>query len=107
MRAGKGLWAKGLSLYWNVVLRASMPTFVSGLKQGWAFAWRSLLAGELLVIIENKPSLGVQLDAGRQFADAPWLLSTMIVILVIGIFVDAGFGAIERGLLRRRGLLVR
>ena len=48
-----------------MVLPAALPSFVGGLKQGWAFAWRSLLAGELLVQIAGQESLGQELDHGR------------------------------------------
>ena len=76
------------------------------MKQGWAFAWRSLMAGELLVIIESKPSIGVQLQVAREFSDAAMLLATMIVILVIGIVVDSlVFGKLERLIRRRWGLI--
>jgi NitT/TauT family transport system permease protein len=105
LRAGRMLDAKGFTLWRYVILPASLPTFVSGMKQGWAFAWRSLLAGELLVIIKGTPSLGVQLQVARDFADAPALLAVMIVILVIGILADAFvFGALERAVRRRFGL---
>jgi len=105
LRAGRMLGAKGLTLWRHVILPASLPTFVSGMKQGWAFAWRSLLAGELLVIIKGTPSLGVQLQVARDFADAPALLAVMIVILIVGILADAFvFGALERTVRRRFGL---
>ena len=52
--------------YRHVILPAALPGFVAGLKQGWAFAWRSLMAGELLVIIADQPSLGVQLQFARE-----------------------------------------
>ena len=52
----------GSTLYRHVILPASLPSFVGGLKQGWAFAWRSLMAGELLVIDRQQPSIGVQLQ---------------------------------------------
>lgn len=105
LRAGRMLDAKGFTLWRYVILPASLPTFVSGMKQGWAFAWRSLLAGELLVIIKGSPSLGVQLQVARDFADAPALLAVMIVILVVGILADAFvFGALERSVRRRFGL---
>ena len=81
------------------------PTYVAGLKQGWAFAWRSLLAGELLVLIAGKSSLGRELDTARQFADYPGLYATMIVILIIGIVADAVFGFAERRIRRRYGLV--
>jgi NitT/TauT family transport system permease protein len=105
-RAGRVLGAKGIDAYRYVILPAAMPSFVGGLKQGWAFAWRSLLAGELLVQIAGKDSLGRDLDTARQFADYKGLYATMIVILVIGILVDSlVFGKIERRIRRRYGLI--
>jgi len=87
-----------------VILPAALPSYVSGLKQGWAFAWRSLMAGELLVIVGNTSSLGVRLDYARTMSDAPLLVAYMIVILVVGLCVDAIFGAIERRVRATRGL---
>ncbi|MCI3949719.1 MAG: binding-protein-dependent transport system inner rane component [Acidimicrobiales bacterium] len=105
LRAGRVLGARGLSAWRHVVLPAALPNVVAGLKQGWAFAWRSLLAGELLVTIANKSSIGVDLDTARQLSDAPRVLAVMIVILVIGVLVDSlFFGTVERSLARRRGL---
>jgi NitT/TauT family transport system permease protein len=106
LRAGRVLGAKRLTMYRHVILPASMPSFIGGMKQGWAFAWRSLIAGELLVIIANKPSIGGQLQVARDFADATLLMATMVVILVIGIIVDSVFfGTLERSIRRRRGLV--
>jgi NitT/TauT family transport system permease protein len=86
-------------------LPASVPSLLGGFKQGWAFAWRSLMAGELLVIIAKQPSVGVHLQIAREFADAPALLATMVVILAVGIVVDSLlFGATERAVRRRWGL---
>ena len=105
LRAGQVLGARGLDRYRFVVLPAALPAFVGGMKQAWAFAWRSLMAGELLVIIAQQPSLGAQLQLQRDLSDAEGLLATMIVILVIGIVVDlAVFGALERRIRTRRGL---
>jgi NitT/TauT family transport system permease protein len=105
LRAGDVLGARGINRYRFVVLPAALPAFVGGMKQAWAFAWRSLMAGELLVIIAQQPSLGAQLHIQREFADAEGLLATMIVILIIGIVVDlAVFGTIERRIRTRRGL---
>ena len=105
LRAGRVLGARGFAAWRHVVLPASLPSFVGGLKQGWAFAWRSLMAGELLVIIAEKPSIGSVLQVRRNLADAKGLIATMIVILVIGIVVDtAVFGRLERAVLRRWGL---
>ena len=88
-----------------MILPASLPSFVAGLKQGWAFAWRSLMAGELLVIIADQPSLGraaVHRPGLSRHARA--LLSIMIVILVIGIVVDMLFEPADDSLRRRWGL---
>jgi NitT/TauT family transport system permease protein len=105
VRAGRVLGARGLSLYRKVVLPAALPNAVTGLKQGWAFAWRSLMAGELLVIIASKPSIGVNLAISRDFVDYPRMYSVMVVIFVIGVVIDAVlFAGIERAVLRRRGL---
>jgi NitT/TauT family transport system permease protein len=106
LRAGRVLGARGISAYRHVILPAALPGFVGGLKQGWAFAWRSLMAGELLVIIASRPSLGVRLQFARELADAEALLAAMIVVLLIGIVVDAAFfGRLERSIRRRWGLL--
>ena len=80
-----------------MLLPAALPSYVAGLKQEWAFSWRSLMAGELLVIIAERPSLGVSLHFARELAQASRLMAYMIVVLVIGVIVDAVFFAgIER-----------
>ena len=105
-RAGRVLGARGLAFDRHVVLPAALPAFVGGLKQGWAFAWRSLMAGELLVVVAEKPSLGGRLQYARELSDAPLLLALMIVILAIGIVVDGVFSGVDASIRRRRGLLV-
>jgi NitT/TauT family transport system permease protein len=106
LRAGRVLGARGVSLYRHIVLPALWPSFLLGLKQGWAFAWRSLMAGELIVIIANKPSIGSRLEFERQFADSAGLMSVMLTVLVLGILIDSlFFGTIDRRIRRRRGLV--
>ena len=105
LRAGKVMGATGLARFRHVVLPASMPSFVGGLKQGWAFAWRSLMAGELLVTL-GVFSVGFLLQQYRSVNDTPGLIAMMIVILVIGIVVDSlVFGTLDRWVRRRHGLL--
>lgn len=104
VRAGRNIGASGFALYRYVIIPAALPSVVSGLKQGWAFAWRSLLAGELLIAIANRPSLGQFLDQSRQLNDAPYMVSLMIAILIIGILVDTVFSSADRGIRRRRGV---
>ena len=105
LSAGDVLGAKGLARYRHVVLPAAFPGFVAGLKQGWAFMWRSLLAGELIVIIAHRQSLGQTLQQTANNLDYTSLMATMVAILLIGLLVDSlVFGRLERTVLRRRGL---
>jgi NitT/TauT family transport system permease protein len=105
IRAGKVLGARGLAAYRHVLLPAALPSFVGGLKQGWAFAWRSLMAGELLAVVKTG-ALGELLDDQRNLSNADGLLAIMLVILAVGIVVDAAvFGVAERAVRRRWGLL--
>jgi NitT/TauT family transport system permease protein len=104
LKAGKMMGLRRLSLYRYLILPASLPAFVAGLKQGWAFAWRSLMAGELLVIIANHPSLGVLLSTDQDQADIASASAIIIVILVLGVIVDRLFGLADGTIRRRWGL---
>jgi NitT/TauT family transport system permease protein len=105
-RAGRVMGARGVDAYRHVIIPAAMPSFVAGLKGGWAFAWRSLMAGELIVVIAYQASLGQLLQVNRELSDAAGLLAVMIVILVIGILLDSlVFGQLERRIRAKRGLL--
>lgn len=105
LRAGHMMGARGIHKFRHVVLPASVPSFVAGLKQGWAFAWRSLMAGELLVTL-GVFSVGFLLQQYRSVQDTAGLLAIMIVILFIGIVVDSlVFGTLDRWVRRRYGLL--
>ncbi|MGI9008358.1 MAG: ABC transporter permease [Streptosporangiaceae bacterium] len=105
LRAGKTMGLRGVALYRHLILPASLPAYVAGMKQGWAFAWRSLMAGELLVIIIGHLSLGILLNNAQDNQDLTSAISIMIVILVIGIVVDAIFTKADQAVRRRRGLL--
>ncbi len=104
LRAGKTMGLRRLSLYRHLILPAALPGFVSGLKQAWAFAWRSLLAGELLVIIVGQPSIGALLNADQDQADMTSAIAIMIVILALGIIIDALFTRADTVIRRRRGM---
>jgi NitT/TauT family transport system permease protein len=89
-----------------VILPAAMPSYVAGLSQGWAFAWRSLMAGELLVIIATVASIGFSLNSARELIKMDQVIAWMIVILVIGMLADTIFTSLSRNLRRRRGLAI-
>jgi NitT/TauT family transport system permease protein len=105
IRAGRVLGARGLTLYRAVILPASLPSLLSGLKQGWAFAWRGLMAGELLIVAVGHPSIGANLQRASKANDVTGLLAIMIVILAIGIVVDGIFTAADRYVRQQRGLV--
>ncbi|MES9537210.1 MULTISPECIES: ABC transporter permease subunit [unclassified Actinomadura] len=104
LRAGKVMGLRGIPLYRHLILPASLPSFVAGLKQGWAFAWRSLMAGELLVVIGDTTSLGVLLSQARELNNTADMISYMLVILVLGIVIDQLFGLVDGAIRRRWGV---
>jgi NitT/TauT family transport system permease protein len=104
LRAGKMIGATGVNRYRYIVLPAAMPAYLAGLKQGWAFSWRSLLAGELLVSIGGSGSLGSALNFARTTGNTLNLFSFMIVILIVGIVIDALFGVVTKRVRENRGL---
>ncbi|MBT2903948.1 ABC transporter permease [Streptomyces sp. McG8] len=108
-RAGRTLGATGLKGTWHITLPAALPGYVAGLKQGWAFSWRSLMAAE---IIASFPDLGVGLgqllENGRNASDMAMVFEAILLILTVGIAVDLLiFSPLERRVLRTRGLLVK
>ncbi|MEV4557504.1 ABC transporter permease [Kitasatospora sp. NPDC049285] len=108
LRAGKTLGATGLRGARHILLPAALPGYLAGLKQGWAFSWRSLMAAEL---IAASPDLGVglgrYLENQREFSDMSGVLLGIILILFVGVAIDLlVFSPIERRVLRSRGLLV-
>ncbi len=104
-RAATMMGLRGFGLYRYLILPASLPVLVTGLKQGWAFAWRSLMSGELVVIVANTASIGVLLENAQNLSDMPAAIAIMIVILVLGIVIDGLFTLLDREVRRRRGLV--
>jgi NitT/TauT family transport system permease protein len=106
MRAGRVLGARGWSALRYVIVPAALPSVVSGLKQGWAFAWRSLMAGELITAFPGHIGIGQALNNAGQNADFVAVYEAMIVIFVLGVAIDALlFGTIVRAIRKRYGLI--
>ncbi|MFD4602264.1 ABC transporter permease [Streptomyces sp. NPDC058464] len=109
LRAGRTLGATGLRGTWHIVMPAALPGYVAGLKQGWAFSWRSLMAAE---IIAQSPDMGMGLgqllEVGRTNSDMATVFLAILLILFVGIAIDLLiFSPLERWVLRSRGLLVK
>jgi len=104
LRAGKTMGLRRVSLYRHVVMPATLPAFVNGLKQGWAFGWHGLIAAEIVVIILGQPSLGVLLSNDQDQAAMASAIAIIIVILAIGIAVDLLFNLVNGRIRRRWGV---
>lgn len=85
VRAGRTMGASGFTLYRRVILPAALPEIVTGLRLAWAFAWRSLMAGELLFVTGG---LGHLLQTGRELGDMAQVVAVMLVIVVLGIATE-------------------
>jgi NitT/TauT family transport system permease protein len=104
LKAGKVMGLRGLSLTGYLILPAALPTFVAGLKQAWAFTWHALFTAELLVLVTGQPSIGVLFEADQDQADMASTIAIMIVILILGVIVDALFARANKAIRKRWGL---
>ncbi|MDX2187720.1 MAG: ABC transporter permease [Opitutaceae bacterium] len=103
-RAARTMGSKGLHTWLRVMLPASLPFVVSGMKQGWAFAWRSLMAAEIYVTILTGFGLGNLLHYGRELQAMDQVVAVMLIIVFIGLAADkVMFSPWERFLHRRWG----
>lgn len=102
LRAARNLGARGWKLYALVILPAALPEIITGMKLGWSFAWRSLMAAELLYV---SLGLGHLLMMGRELNDMSQVVAVMLVIIAIGLVVDRLiFAPIEARVRARWGL---
>jgi NitT/TauT family transport system permease protein len=102
LRAARTMGARGARLYTSVILPSALPAILSGMKLGWSFAWRSLMAAELIYFI---PGLGQVLSLGRELNDASQVMAVMSIIIAIGLFADrALFNPAELRVRERWGL---
>ena len=85
LRVGRNMGASGMRMFTEVVLPAALPSILTGLKQGWSFAWRSLMAGEILFV---SLGLGHLLNMGKELNDMSQVIAVMIVIIGIGVVMD-------------------
>ncbi|MGW3471235.1 ABC transporter permease [Saccharopolyspora sp. NPDC000995] len=105
-RVGKALGAGRLATARHILLPAALPGYLAGLKQGWAFSWRSLMAAEIIATSpELGKGLGGYLEDGRLLSDMPTVIAAIALILLVGVGIELlVFRPLERGILRARGL---
>lgn len=101
-KAALTMGANQKQIYRKVVFPACLPELIAGMKQGWSFAWRALMSGEVMT---TSIGLGQTLITGRNLADINQVMLVMVVIVLVGIFIDqAIFRTVEKRVLRKRGL---
>lgn len=101
IKAAKTMGAKGLNIYVKVICPASLPSLITGLKQGWSFAWRSLMAGE---VMSASIGLGQALTMGRDLADINRVMLIIIIIVILGVLIERlVFTILEEKILKRMG----
>ncbi len=107
LKVGQVLGANRFQTIRYIVMPASWPGYLAGLEQGWAFAWRSLMAAELIAVSPALgPGLGQMLDVGRQLGDMPLVLGSIFMIMLAGVLVERFiFSPIRERTLRIRGLI--
>lgn len=88
VRAARTMGSRWLHIWLRVVFPASLPFIVSGMKQGWAFAWRSLMAAEIFVTILTGFGLGHLLHYGRELHAMEQVIGIMLVLVVLGLLAD-------------------
>ena len=104
LKSAKVMGLRGLGLTWHLVMPAALPTFMASLKQGWAFTWHALLTAELLVLVAGEPSIGQLFASDQDQTDMPSTIAVMIVILILGVIVDALFVQANNAIRKRWGL---
>jgi NitT/TauT family transport system permease protein len=85
VRAARTMGARGATLYLRVILPAALPQVLSGMRLGWTFAWRSLMAGELLFV---SGGLGQLLATGRELGDMARVMAVMVAIVTLGLLTE-------------------
>lgn len=105
-RVGQALGAGRFDSARYILLPAALPGYLAGLKQGWAFSWRSLMAAEL---IATSPQLGFGLGQylhnGMSLSDMSMVMAGILLIFFVGVGIELLlFRPLERAVLRARGL---
>ena len=97
LMVGRNLGLRGFRLVKDVLMPAALPHTISGLKTGWAFGWRTIIAAELVFgVAGGGGGLGYFINDARYFLRIPEVFAGLVTIALIGIALDAVFTWIER-----------
>jgi NitT/TauT family transport system permease protein len=88
IKAARTMGSKGMHTWLKVILPAAFPFIISGMKQGWAFAWRSLMAAEIYITVLTGFGLGNLLHYGRELHAMDAVIGIIVIIIIIGLSVD-------------------
>ncbi|MGJ7552139.1 ABC transporter permease [Pseudomonas alloputida] len=104
--AGRNYGLKGLRLVLHILVPAALPSILSGLKIGWAFAWRTLIAAELVFgASSGKGGLGWYIFQNRNELYTDKVFAGLAVVILIGLLVEGlVFNTLERLTVRRWGM---
>jgi NitT/TauT family transport system permease protein len=106
-QAGRMMGARGWRLYRYVLLPASLPALATSLRQGFSFAWRSLMGAELILVVSYH-GLGHQLSVGRETGAVEQVVALLIIMILIGMLTDRWiFAKLQKRISQRFGLIPR
>ncbi len=105
IEAGMNIGLRGKSLLTGVYLPATTAYILSGLKVGWARAWRGLLSAEMIFGIASSPGIGLFINQMRTNLNNAEVYATLIVIIIIGVIVQYGIiDTIEKHTIKKWGM---
>jgi NitT/TauT family transport system permease protein len=102
---GRNLGLRGLRMVTRVLLPASLPSILTGVRTAWAFGWRTIIAAELVFgVAGGRAGLGFYINNSKTFLDIDKVLAGLVVIALIGVLIEVVFGLVERRTVERWGM---
>jgi NitT/TauT family transport system permease protein len=103
---GRNYGLRGFPYVAKILMPAAFPSILAGLKIGWAFAWRTLIAAELVFgVVSGSGGLGWFIVESKNRLDIPTVFAGLLTVILIGLFVEnVIFRTIENRTIRRWGM---
>lgn len=104
-RAARTLGIRGFQMVRQVLLPAALPHLLTGVRIAWAFGWRTVVAAELVFgVAGGSGGIGYYINQARYFLDTANVFAGLVVISLLGLLIEAAFGAVERRTIERWGM---